>query len=486
MVQFLGVLGLFGLGLAAYTLVYQPLQKHKRDQAKLEDDRHEKQEQLVKVMRDLKRVETVKKRSLPADPDVAKREYEAALGYILRSSGVPAGYTIVPKVAGDVRSIPDIAPKKPAYQRIGYDIRMTKVDLPILTKVLKAYYDLNLLHQITHLDIKRVEKEGSSGGIARRGADRQDLEVTFHTEAIILDGAEQRRTLTAVPLSVAAVGGGGAYHAVLNMPETSRVVKPQQFVQVLATDASKLGRDYALLEGRDVFHGPLPPPERKAEAPKPVNPFGPEGRPKEDISPFIRFNSLTTGATGIQEATIWNQAYNTMYELRLRDGDGYTEFQVSKKFRVGEKWVKDREAIKDSSWQPLKSAGEFTIGEDDTATARTFRFLGVHEDGLVLIEKTTEDKPADPKKAAGKDRPAPPAKLGAEQVAVAAAVGVVGANKPAKPPAVTESVFVWKLGQTLKAITPLSESEGRELIRKLSPKQAAGAELAPKPRDAEN
>ena len=486
-----GVLGLIALGYAAYSMVLNPIQRDRAEQTRLLEEYAEKDEQLNKMIADLKRLPTAKKRSLPADIDVAKREYEAALSYLLRSNGVPAGFTIVPKDAADVRSIPDIGPKRPAYQRIGYDIRMQKVDLPTITKVLKAYYDLNLLQQITTLDIKRVEKEGSSGGFARRGGDRADLEVTLHTEAIILDGAENRRTLLPVPIGFAAAGGIGGYQAVLHLPEAGRGIKTQQFPSVLAAGA----REYLAMEARDVFHGPLPPP-----APPPAKPETPENvfkkAPPEDIAPYIRLNAITTSSTGVREAVAWDTATNNYYEFNLRDEDTASpEFQFLKKYRLGEKWKN----LEYNSWKPVSKAEPFVIGEEGTATQRKFVFLGYHEDGLVLKELVSETK--EEAKPEGKDAKTPEPKKGAkapapnrfdrflapklsnEQMAHVSAIGGLAMTKPT----VVEKYYVWRLGTTLASLEDkkaLTEAEAKKLLVKGPAKQPTATELAPTPRSS--
>ncbi len=480
-----GVMGLLGVVYAGYEMIFKPIQRNRAEMTKLEDELSDKQRVLDKMVLDQKRLPIAKRRSLPADVDVAKREYEAALGYLLRSNGVPPGYTIVPKDAGDVRSIPDIAPKRPAYQRIGYDVRMQKVDLPTVTKVLKAYYDLNLLHQITVLDIKRVEKEGSSGGFARKGGDRADLEVTLHTEAIILDGAEQRRTLLPVPIAFAAAGGIGGYQAVLHLPEAGRGIKTQQFPSVLASGA----REYLAMQARDVFHGPLPPPPPPPPVPTAKeNPF--TDPPKEDIAPYIRLNAITTSSTGVKEAVAWDTASNNYYEFNLRDEDTPSpEFQFLKKYRLGEKWKN----LEYNSWKPLSKAEPFIIGEEGTATQRKFVFLGYHEDGLVLKELVSETKeePKDakaPEPKKGAKVPAPnkfdrflTPKLTNEQMAQVSAIGGFAMTKPT----VVEKYHVWRLGTTLASLDDkkaMTEAEAKKLLAKGPAKEPAAAELAPMPR----
>lgn len=211
LVMLLAVFGLFGLLFGAYQLVWQPIQDGKKKLAELRDDLGEKQEKLEKYQKDRRRLDAAKKRSLPANPEDARREYEAVLGRLLRSAGVTAP-NVVPKDNPDTQRIPQIEEangrKRPAYSRVGFEITLKKVDLPTVAKFLEGYYGLNLLQQITHFEIKRTDAEIAQAG--RRGAatgDRTDLEVKLVTEAIILDGAENRKTLLPVP-----TGGEEALH----------------------------------------------------------------------------------------------------------------------------------------------------------------------------------------------------------------------------------------------------------------------------------
>ena len=152
----LGIMGIGGLLFAAYQLVIAPLEENRVQLAKLSEERSEKEEKLSTLRKDLKRLTIAKKRSLPSEPDVARREYEAMLTRLLRNAGIPPGYTIASKDNSDIRSIPLLAPKRPAYSRIGYSIRLNKVDLTSLTKFLQEYYHLNLLHQIVWFEVKRT------------------------------------------------------------------------------------------------------------------------------------------------------------------------------------------------------------------------------------------------------------------------------------------------------------------------------------------
>ncbi|QEL18803.1 hypothetical protein [Limnoglobus roseus] len=491
MLLVVGVLGLVGLIFGVYQMILVPLQESRAEFNRLSGEQGEKSTALDLMRFDLKRLPAAKKRSLPADLDVAKREYEATLSFLMRDSGVPAGYTIVPKDASDLRSVPEIGPKKPAYNRIGYDVRMQKVDLPTLTKVLKGYYDLNLLQQITHLDVKRVEKEGSSGGISRRGADRADLEVTLHTEAIILDGAENRRTLLPIPDAVAAVGGNLAYLAMQNMPEANRKQKIQLFPPVLAAGIEHNLRDYLVMEARDPYHGSLPPPKPEVKVPDKVdNGAGIFRAPPEDTRHFIVLNAITTNTAGVRQATIWDKSMNHIYEVSILDDGGKPEVKAEKFYVLG------------GQFKRMERNAELVIAEEGTTVDRKFKVIAFHEDGLVLSESvaegTAKEKDAkaapEPKKNntrpggapgrdAGKDKA--PVKATKEQNALSGTVGGIGMTRPV----LTESVFVWRIGQTLDLLKPLPTAEGHDLLKKVTatvPTPPVPPELAPSPRGLEN
>jgi hypothetical protein len=413
------------------------------------------------------------------------------------ASTKPTGFTIVPKDSGDLGKIPQFpGDRKPVFTRFGYDIRMLKVDLQILTKVLKGYYDLNLLHQITHLEIKHIEKESASGP-SRRGGDRADLEVIIHTEAVILDGAEKRQSLTAIPTAVAAVGGNATFRAAQNLPEFSRVMKPTLAQPLLAYTKGNPQdlRDYIALAARDVFHGPLPPIEKpKVEE---LSPFV-APPPPEDISAFLKLNGVATGSDGNREASIWDFANNHYYEVVTREGyGGKPEIRVSKYY-----WLEGKR-------KPLEKGGELVIEEGKgVATYHKFKVHGFYHDGLLLSETVTEPtaKDKDPKLPPKKDDRKPttgktavkaqettkePAKEIAKPISKIAGEAIA-VEDDAPPPAVAasavptiEKFYFWRVGQTLKTVVelPLSYRERSILMANVAePKLTVAIETAPVPR----
>lgn len=461
----LGIMGICGLLFAAYQLVIAPLEENKTQLARLSEEYSDKDEKLTNLRKDLRRLTIAKKRSLPSEPDVARREYEAMLTRLLRNAGIPPGYTIASKDNSDMRSIPLLAPKRPAYSRIGYSIRLTKVDLPSLTKFLQEYYRLNLLHQIVWFEVKRSD-EGSTV-MSRRGifnADRNDLTVIINTEAIILDGAENRRTLLPIPTSVAAVAGGAGYFAVSNSPEAGRVINPQQFVPLLATSE----RNYLVMAAKDPYHGPLPTEKivKATELPVP-----PPAKPLEDISPYIKLNGIVRSSDGTPEAGIWDISSNKYYAIRLKRTGEKTEVDVRKYYFLN------------NQRKPLDSGNELVISEEFTSTNRTFKVNGFHEDGMFLTETIVPAKPAEEKPAADAPKakwpPQKPTKptVSPATLAIGSAIGGMGMLAPAP----VDKFYFWRVGQTLQALKELPPAEAKVFMDMIDSKVAIKLEVAPTP-----
>lgn len=251
------LLGVGGVG--GYMLVYQPIQQKHALADQLEGDILKLDAQAAQMRKDLPRLAQTKRRSLPPDENLAHFEYAVMMDRILRQANVPPGFSVTPvasKSSADVRSIPQLAGKKPAYTKVVTAIEFRRADMWNVVDFLKAYYKLDVLHQITHFSIERDEDPGSGAARNQASDNRKDLTVKLTSEAIILDGAEKRRTLLPVPEAFAAVGGIGGYGAILVNPEIGRGITPLQLTPVLAT----ANRDYSFVVLHDLFHGTLPKP----------------------------------------------------------------------------------------------------------------------------------------------------------------------------------------------------------------------------------
>jgi hypothetical protein len=254
----IGFIALAANGLAGYFLLWSPMESARAEQRKLTDEVTKAEGEVAVVRRAAPKLAEARRRSLPADETRARQAYQDLLEGLLRKANAPAGFKITAKPT-DAKGIPTLPnSKNPVYKRVVLEITIPKADLWVVHDFLTAYYKLNLLQQITAMNITREEdpqaarRAGTSSSSAT--APRNDLKVVMTTEAIILDGAEERRTALPVPTAFAAVGGWRGYHAVALTPEAGRRLTPIQFAPVL----SPKHRDYSLIVKRDIFHGPYP------------------------------------------------------------------------------------------------------------------------------------------------------------------------------------------------------------------------------------
>ena len=78
------------VGVGGYVGVYLPLSSKREAARALDDDIADKQARLNRILKDKPRLDAALKRSLPANPDDARQEYDAAVSRMLRDAKVPA------------------------------------------------------------------------------------------------------------------------------------------------------------------------------------------------------------------------------------------------------------------------------------------------------------------------------------------------------------------------------------------------------------
>ncbi len=446
-----GVLVLAVAGFLGYFLLYAPLQTKTAQADALAGEVAEQEAKLLKVRQELPRYQLAVKRSLPANVDQSRQEYDAVVTQLMRDAKVPrTSLTVKPK-AVEGKAAPELSPKRPAYTRVGLEVTLSKVSLATVIDVLKRYYQLNLLQQITKFSVKKSDQ--AKDAATPRGslvADRADLDVTLVTEAIVLDGAEARRSLLPVSAGFGAVGGGAGLLTLEQSPGPARGLTPLQLVRTLAA----ADRDYSLLLVKDVFHGPPPPPPA-AVAAKPPAP------PKEDTSAFIRVTGLARNPDGSGTAVIEDLASKQEYVVDLAWVDAKLTPAVTK-FYYSIKGVK-------KSYDP---APDLDIGEASSGTARQFRVVGFAEDGLVLADLSATG--ATPAK-----RPAP----GGSRQRGGKAPAKVSTPVEADGEASAERVYLWRLGQSLDQAAELT-GEARDKAVRLAQGLPATPDVAPTPRAA--
>jgi len=429
-IMLLGLIFLAVSGFVGYFLFLRPIQSRNAQAAKLAQEITTLEEEIASLQQQARRLPQLQERSLPNDPILAREEYKEALSILLRQANAPPGFTIIPR-SGDTQTVPNLAPKKPAYTRLVFDINLDKVDLKVLATFLESYYQMNLSHQITGLTIKRPEETRSAA------SDRKDLKVTITTEAVIMDGADNRKTLLAVPTSFAAAGGSLGFQALRLTPEVGRGLLRVKDASVLAPSE----REYAVLFARDFFHGPLPPPPpppKPVETPRsPPPPPPPPPPPKEDISPYIRLVGLTIRSNRTALVEIWDAVNNSLYEIET--GDERTRVQ---------KFLRNAEGFRRPD-ESYTATSELHIADPASSTNRRFRLVAVDATGIYLAEsKTTKMSVLEGRSAL----------LGSAAAAEEAVV-----------------LYHWMIGQTLNELMTLSEAAARELLRR------AAAALTPEP-----
>ncbi len=246
----LGLIVFSAAGALGYFFVLQPYLKQQNAETALNTEIADLEQKVDDQKLTAKRLAQARVRSLPADKAMAQREYVVAMERVIEAAGMPKGYTISPKpVDNSPRAVPEIAKGKPIYTRVAYELVFKKADAKAVKDFLYGYYQLGLLHQITAIHIKKEDDPNAKGA---KGS-RNDLTVTLTTEAILVDGAENRKTLLPVPTAYAAIGGGAMYRGLILAPEIARGVRAQQLVPIL----SPVNRNYDLIVRKDPFNGPL-------------------------------------------------------------------------------------------------------------------------------------------------------------------------------------------------------------------------------------
>jgi hypothetical protein len=262
----LALLLLGGGAAGGYFLVLSPLQKKKQAATTLQKEVDDLDMKLLTMKKSAPQVAAVKRASFPPDPSDSKdpnrvptfnlaiAEYKRLLQHLLTQAGIKDGRPLNEKVNTSGRSpaTPEMAPKKPAYTTLTFQIEINKANLWQVVDFLYGYYQVDLLHQITDIKVTRENKVTES---------RDGLKVVITSEAIALDGVEPRPNLVPVPNAFAAAAGVPALQAVSARPETA--------LKLTRSGAlASRSRDYSFVALHDMFYGVVPP-----YVPPPVRPF---------------------------------------------------------------------------------------------------------------------------------------------------------------------------------------------------------------------
>jgi hypothetical protein len=264
-----GLILLGGGAALGYFLVLSPLDDKEAAAMRMQTEIDGVQAKLSALARDRARIVAVKRQSLPPDLNQAKAQYKELLERLLQLVRLTDYRIGDAKVLGNPAPVtPELKAKTPAYTRLAFEVDVNKATIWQIADFLEDFYDVDLLHQITHIKIKRDNKPTEA---------RNGLDMHLTIEAIILDGAEDRRTLLPVTTAVAAVGGIPAIEAVGLTPELGRKMLTASSTNVLASR----NRNYAYLARRDPFYGKLDdiiPPPFTVRPPENVT-LGRDGKP---------------------------------------------------------------------------------------------------------------------------------------------------------------------------------------------------------------
>jgi hypothetical protein len=444
-------LGICGLLAAFWFLGVGPyLDKLKAVNA-LESEVREKKLTLLDMQGETAKLRMMQVQSLPADADLAKREYDLVLMKLLRESG-NTGFTVNPdpNASRDKKGIPLIDSSKKAsyaYQKVVFNIRIPKTDLASVTEFLRRYYSMPLHQQITRIELKKLSVELSADKRPLR--ERNDIDATIVTEAIIVDGAPTRKSALPVPLAQGAALGGGAWAMIEQQPKAALGIAPMPISQMLSTG----NRDYYLLSAKDLFHGTLPaiPPIIKESGPKQEIVVVP---PKPNHSFAIKYGTLFRNNDGYEqttEARIYDLINNEDYELVITQTGEKTKCSVRKYYYIGDKR------------KPPERSTTLEISNVYMSNKNNFTVLAVDGDDLILSETasglappTVAPKEDKPKTTSGSKRtPLPPP----DPRAMVLGGFAVTAPKP-------EKFYRWEYGKTLADLVELTKAEADKAVQR--------------------
>jgi hypothetical protein len=300
------VLGMVILG-GGYFLVSQlllgPLRARADNLAALQKDVQNKRDRIAQIKAARPQLDRWKHISLPADADMAQREYEKYLTDLLRLADfAPGALSVTPRPL-DTKSSPTLPGKGPVYTKLAFQVQ-ARGSLESLVRMMEHFYRTNLLQQVkTFL----VQKPATT----RPGQQPRDLDINMTVEALIVNGAENRQSLVAMDRRLLSV----ALDAIGTRP---RGIGGLAAAAVLASPTGPMGsgnlaqppRDYLALATKNIFLGPVPGAQQE----------------EVDLTRFIYLTSITDNGRR-PEAFLYDR-YNNR-NTRLRASAGFDDFRVA-------------------------------------------------------------------------------------------------------------------------------------------------------------
>jgi hypothetical protein len=300
----LGIVVIAGLGLIVHQFYLSPLEDKNAEIAALQKEVDNKNDRVRQIMAQRPKLNLWRQLSLPANTNLANREYEKYLSELIRLSGVtPGAFTVTPKPP-DTKSSPTLPGKKePIYTRLTYTVH-GYATLDNLVDLLERFYRTSLLHQIKSISIQRP--------IAlTQGQRPTDLDINMTIEAIVLADGQKRdqllpvldRRLAAINIAASLQGGPGALALVPFAIGPTGPLGPGH----LATTE----REYAAITGKNVFFGPPVETDRSGDI--------------VDVTQYVHLTDITHTVSKV-EAFLYDR-YNNK-KTRLRTSAGFNSFKV--------------------------------------------------------------------------------------------------------------------------------------------------------------
>ncbi|TWT96945.1 hypothetical protein Pla108_27220 [Botrimarina colliarenosi] len=264
-----GIVGLIVLWFAwsGFTSYQAGYDRRERTLVELDEQLFDAGVDARRARQSLRRLEQYQEASLPIDPDVARSVYSAWLIDTIQQSGLELG------------SVKWASTRRYDNAATGVSFNATASGSPgAVTRLLDAYYRLDVLHQLTNLQLRPADDEGA------------EWSVTFTTIAMIVDGAIREAGLPEAPR------------------EPARLDRPTADAYVDS------------VVGRNLFASYTPPPPVRTEPTKVVREAP---KPKPTPPPFDDAEHASlSGIVGYGAAyEAWVVVRTTGETLRLHNGD---------------------------------------------------------------------------------------------------------------------------------------------------------------------
>ena len=364
------ILGVGIVGAIAYWVVLGPLIE-KNKQIKLRENEVAQLElEIAEVQILKKKFESARDQSLPNDPvtgvGVSRTQYGNLLESLLRRAEFPPGSFKILVFDPDSKSAPTIAPKRPAYTKLNYDLTV-KGELYHLVDFMQSFYQQPLLHTIKKINIIRPSDNRSQGA--------RQLDVTMTIEALVLDNAQARGTLLPVVREIALVSGAAAYTGLNTKSVADGRGSPIVPTGVLAD----IPREYLAIDGKNPFFGVRPTrPTREDVTP-----------PEDDHSPFVTLTSIVGYDDGKIVAVFRDKLDNHNYVV-TQSPNG--TIGVKGEWLLGGEWKTV------PGYSATKPGNLLFFGTFDGQNRREWRVRRVYLDGVVIekidpIDPESETKP---------------------------------------------------------------------------------------------